>query len=213
MFERARDLDLTNQNPAKEISRPLGYQADPHRPWSHEELEFFPGNCRPVWRRAVIVLLYTGLRREDAINLQRRHIVDDRIYLSKDRTGDTIRKTGAEVVIPIHPRLAEELSTPLPIEGLTLITGTHGRPIRGDVLTNPIRKEAKRLGITTTPSLHGLRKNAAMRLFEIGCSVEEIHAIAGQSHQMIHLFSQAYNRDHLVDSLVVKIECDRTEKQ
>ena len=132
-----------------------------------------------------MVLLYTGLRREDAINLQRSLIINDRIYLSKDRTGDAIRKTGAEVFIPIHPRLAEELSTPLPIEGLTLITGTRGRPIRGDVLTNSIRKEAKRLGITDPPPLHGLRMNAVMRLFEIGCSVEEFHAITGQSHQMI----------------------------
>lgn len=176
-------------------------------------MEFFLGNCTLVWRRAVIVLLYTGLRREDAINLQRRHIVNDRIYLSKERTGDTIRKTGAEVVIPIHPRLAEELSTPLPIEGLTLITGTRGRPIRGDVLTYSIRKEAKRLGITNPPPLHGLRKNAVMRLYEVGCSVEEIHAITGQSHQMIHHYGQAYNRDRLVDSVVVKIERDWTEKQ
>jgi len=153
--------------PAKEFGRPLGYQADSHRPWSHDEIETFLGNCRPVWRHAVIVLLYTGLRREDAINLQRRHIVNDRIYLPKDLAGDTIRKTGAEVVIPIHPRLAEELSTPLPIEGLTLITGTHGRPIRGDVFTNSIRKEAKGLVIANPPPLHGLRKNAVTRLLEI----------------------------------------------
>lgn len=48
VFECARDLDLADHNPAKEISRPLGYQADPHRPWSHNEIETFLGNCRPV---------------------------------------------------------------------------------------------------------------------------------------------------------------------
>ena len=132
---------------------------------------------------------------------------------TEEQVGINCNNDSRIVVIPIHPRLAKELSTLLPIEGLTLITGTRGRPIRGDVLTNSIRKEAKRLGIINPPPLHGLRKNAVMRLYEVGCSVEEIHAITGQSHQMIHHYGQAYNRDRLVDSVVVKIERDWTEKQ
>ncbi|MGI9505355.1 MAG: tyrosine-type recombinase/integrase, partial [Geminicoccaceae bacterium] len=121
------------------------------------------------------------MRREDAIRLERRHIIDDRIYLTKERTGTVVRKTGAQVIIPIHPRLREELARPMPITSVDqlLVTGTRGRPIRGDVLTHSISKEAKRLGIKNPPPVHGLRKNAVMRLIEVGLSKELIKNITG----------------------------------
>lgn len=205
VFERACDLDLIDRNPARRVENPINYKSEPHRPWSQEYIDTFLAGAGPFWRRAFMVLLYTGLRREDAVNLRRDHIINNRICLTMETTGQATRKTGAEVVIPIVPALAEELARPLPIEGLTLITGTRGRQIRGDVLYHSIMKEAKGLGIEKPPPLHGLRKNAVMRLIEAGLEYREIHAITGQSIRMIEHYGREYDRHRAVDSAVVKL--------
>ncbi|MGI9420020.1 MAG: tyrosine-type recombinase/integrase [Geminicoccaceae bacterium] len=108
-------------------------------------------------------------------------------------------QTDAEVVIPITNALAKELETPLPIEGLTLIVGTRGRPIRGDVLYHSIKKEAARLGIEDMKPLHGLRKNAVMTFLEHGLDYQMIRAITGQSDEMIRYYGQNYDRHRVVD--------------
>lgn len=210
VFENACDCDMLDRNPAKDIAKPVGYKAEPHRPWAQDEIDLFLGSASPVWRRAVAVLLYTGLRREDAINLTRDHIKNGMIYLTKEETGETTRKTGAEVIIPIHPRLKAELAEPMPISSVVrlLITGTRGRKIRGDVLTNSIRKEGKRLGLDNPPPLHGLRKNAVRRLVELGINPEDIQAITGQSIDMIKHYSQGYDRQLAAEraAAIIQIE-------
>jgi integrase len=202
VFAAAMDADLVDRDPTRGVSGPVGYKAEPWRPWSTAEIEVFLAGAAPVWRRAMMVLLFTGLRRGDAVELKRSDIRNDRIYY---RTS----KTGAKVVIPIHPALASELERPLPVEGLTLSVGTRGRPIRGDVLSHSIAKEARRLGIENPPPTHGLRKNAVAALVEAGLTVEEIHAITGQSAAMIRHYAQDFERDRLVDRAVVKLSFDR----
>jgi hypothetical protein len=118
----------------------------------------------------------------------------------------TFGKTKVDVVIPITPALAAKLDLSLEIEGLTLIVGRRGGPIRGDALSHSIEKKAKRLGIKKPSPLHALRKNAVMHLIEAGLSVEEIRAITGQSRQMIEHYGQAYNREKVVDAAVRKLD-------
>lgn len=214
VFEAACDCDMIDRNPAKKIAKPVGYKAEPHRPWTQDELDLFFRQARPVWRRAVTVLLYTGLRRDDAINLTRDHIRNGMIYMTEEETGDATRKTGAEVIIPIHPRLKAELAEPMAITSVNrlLITGTRGRPIRGDVLTNSIRKEGKRIGLDDPPPLHGLRKNAVRRLVELGIPLEDIHAITGQSHRTINEYSKGYSRQLAAERAAPVIQLDGSEK-
>ncbi|MDH3664127.1 MAG: tyrosine-type recombinase/integrase [Alphaproteobacteria bacterium] len=199
VFERARDIDMIAANPAQGIGKPVGYKADPHRQSSLDDIETFLEGAQPVWRRALMVLLHTGLRREDAIRLRREHVRGGRIRIKTS-------KTKIDVVIPVSSALAVELDRPLQIDGLTLIVGTRGRPIRGDVLSHSIGKEAKRLGIEKPSPLHGLRKNAVMYLIEAGLSVEEVRAITGQSRQMIEHYGQAYNHEKVVDAAVRKLD-------
>ena len=91
-----------------------------------------------------MVLLYTGLRRGDATQLRRSDIQNGRITLA---TG----KTGAQVVIPIHSKLAEELERPFDVDSLFLICGARGLRIRDDSLSKEIMKECRRLGMDPSP--------------------------------------------------------------
>ncbi|MEZ5935855.1 MAG: tyrosine-type recombinase/integrase [Alphaproteobacteria bacterium] len=213
VFETARDRDMITTNPAKDIAKPAGYKATPHRPWTQDELDLFLENAKPVWRRSVTVLLYTGLRRDDAIKLTRDRIRGNRIYLTEETGGGT-QKTGSEVIIPIHDRLKAELARPMRIANAAglLITGTRGRPIRGDVLSASIRRECQRLGIEDPPPLHGLRKNAVRRLVELGVAYQDIQAITGQSIEMIKHYSRGYDRERAVERVEAVIELSMAGK-
>lgn len=170
IFECARDHDLIDRNPAKGISPPANYVAEPHRSWSMDEIQKFKRGARAIWRRAMMVLLYTGQRRGDVINMRRDLIRDGMIEV-------VTNKTGAKVYIPIHADLVEELSEPLPVGSLYLIAGAGGRPMTPDYLSHGLQKECRRIGIKPNPPLHGLRKNAVMALIEADLLPRNVRAL------------------------------------
>ena len=190
------------ENPAKNLRKPPGYKADPWLEWTEEVRGIFFTGARPVPRRAAAILLYTGLRRGDARELQRKHIRDGFIEF-------TTSKTGVEVCIPIHGDLAEELSRPMPVESIYLISGTRGQQLSKDWITHCIQGECKRLGVKKPPPIHGLRKNAIISLIECGLTYQEVHALTGQSLEMIIHYSKKYDRRRLASAAVVKIDKNR----
>ena len=54
--------------------------------------------------------------------------------------------------------------------------------------------------------LHGLRKTAARRLAEAGCTTEEIKAITGQSDRMVAHYTKDANQRKLATAAIVKLE-------
>lgn len=46
------------------------------------------------------------------------------------------------------------------------------------------------LGIKTVP--HGLRKNAVNALLEAGCTIAEVSAITGQTHQVVEHYAAKF---------------------
>ena len=205
LYRFGREDGLVQENLAKDLRKPRTYKSDPWRPWTAEELEIFFLDARPVWRRAAAILLYTGLRRGDARKLQRMHIGREFIEF-------TTSKTGREVCIPLHGDLAEELVKPLPVESLYLIAGERGQQLCPDWISHGIRKECKRLGMEDPPPVHGLRKNAVARLKEVGCTDDEIHAITGQSKEMIAHYGKKFDRRRLASAAVVKINQKRNSE-
>ena len=77
--------------------------------WSEEEIERFEAYW-PIGTRerlALAILLYTGLRRGDAVRLGRQHVADG---LIKIRT----EKCDVQIIIPILPELAEIIAAARP---------------------------------------------------------------------------------------------------
>ncbi len=199
IMECAMDHGFIDRNPCDGVKRPVGYKAKPWRPWEDAEIELFLAHAKPCWRRAVMILLYTGLRRADTINLKWGHISDG---ILRYRTS----KTDAEVVVPLHSRLIAELEHRL-ADSMFLINGERGRPILVEsTLSHAVRDECKRLGMDDPPPLHGLRKNAVMALVEAGCEPREIQAITGQSLQTIEHYATKYKRERLAQAAILKLE-------
>jgi integrase len=121
-------------------------------------------------RLALALLLYTGQRRGDVVRMGRQHI-----------SGDAIRvvqgKTGASLLIPIHRELKQAIAD-TPNGNLTFLTTAFGKAFTAAGFGNWFRDACDEAGLKGR-SAHGLRKAAARRLAEAGCSALQIGAITG----------------------------------
>jgi len=91
--------------------------------WSEDDIAKFEDKYATGSRErlALALLLYTGQRRGDVVRMGRQHV-----------SGDTIRvtqsKTGASLVIPMHPKLRAEIDASTTTDNLTLLLTAWKRP-------------------------------------------------------------------------------------
>jgi integrase len=143
-----------------------------HAPWTAEDVEAF----RTRWpigareRLAFDVLLYTGLRRGDAVRLGRQHVKDG---VATIRT----EKTGAEVTLPMAPPLLDSIAA-CGVPGLTFIHKPDGGPYDKAAFGNWFRTICDAAGIRGKAA-HGLRKADATATAEGGASERELMARYG----------------------------------
>lgn len=187
VFDLAMERDLIKINPAAGVRRVPGYTSTPHEQWADHQISAFLEGASPYLRRAITVLLYTGLRCSDACALRRADIKDGSIPL-------VTAKTKKPIVVALHADLEAELARPLPVESIYLISGSRGQQMNRHSLYSAAKRAYAGLDIGQMPPLHGLRRNAVAALVESDCSPREIQAITGQSLQMIEHYAQDYRR-------------------
>jgi len=146
---------------------------DGHHVWTDDECAAFEARWARGTRErlAFDLLLYTGLRRGDAVRLGRPHVKND---IATIRT----EKTGQVVSIPILPPLQASLDAG-PIGELTYIAGERGLPMKKESFGNWFRQACKKAGVPG--SAHGLRKAGATRAANNGATEAQLEAIFGWS--------------------------------
>jgi len=199
VFEHAYDCDMIDRNPAKGMQGPERDDVTPYRRWTDAEIDLVHEQANPFVRRAMIVLLYTGLRCGDALQLQRGSI-------KAGATSLVTTKNKKDVYIPLHTHLKAELDRPLPIGSLYLMPNSYGRGTQVQTVRKWFGDFFLAQSVDNPPTTHGLRKNAVTSLVEAGCSAREVQSITGQSMQMIEHYAQEYDRQHLAESAVLKWE-------
>lgn len=140
--------------------------------WTEEEIAQFEAR-HPVGskaRLAFALMLHTAQRRSDAVRMGWQHIKDGRISVRQ-------QKTGTALEIPIHPDLKATLDR-TPRDNLTFLVTSHGKPFAVAGFGNWFRERCNEAGLPQC-SAHGLRKAAARRLAEAGCSERQIMAVTG----------------------------------
>lgn len=141
--------------------------------WTEDNIEAFKRRW-PIGTRerlALALLLCTAQRRSDIVRMGRQHIRNGAIQVTQ-------QKTGTKLAIPIHPDLQEALDA-LPSNHLTFLTTLYGSPFSAPGFTNWFRATCNQAGLPKGISAHGLRKAAARRLAEAGCSANVIASITG----------------------------------
>lgn len=139
----------------------------PHHSWTDDEIAQFEAT-HAIGTRARLAFalhLYTGQRLSDVTRMTWRAIDGDSIRVTQV-------KTGAELRIRIHPKLRAILDA-APRDHISIITTKNGAPFTTDGYGHWFKRITKKAGLPKICASHGLRKAAARRLAEAGCSALE----------------------------------------
>jgi integrase len=152
-------------------------RAGGHHTWVEHEIARYlevhgPGTLA---RRAMLLMLYTGAARADAVKLGWQNVRDGRLTYRRQKTGKA--KVDLLVDITIHPDLAAELAD-CPPGALTFLQTQQGRSRSPNGLGMLMSKWCAAAGLPECTA-HGLRKAIARRLAEKGASAREIAAVTG----------------------------------
>jgi enterobacteria phage integrase len=163
-------LGWTDRDPTAGVK---GYKSKEIHTWTESEIEMFqaywPEGTRE--RLAFALLLYTGQRGSDVHHMMWADVVQATIRVAQ-------QKTAAKLTIPIHDTLARILKLTEHGTGAILVTA-YGEPFSVKGLGNMVSGAIREAGLPGRCKPHGLRKAAARRLAEAGCSANEIAAITG----------------------------------
>lgn len=158
--------------------------------WTEEEVDRYQtkwplGTKERVW---IDVLLYTGLRRGDAVTLGRQHIRNGVATLRTEKgQGEVV------VTLPILPILAATLAAG-PCADLAFICGAAGKPLTKASFGNKFREACDKAGVFGK-SAHGIRKAGATRAADNGATEKQLNAIFGWTgSDMARLYTQAADR-------------------
>jgi integrase len=197
IMRHAVDIGLRADDPTHAV-KAIRRKTTGHHSWSDEEISRFEHH-HPVASRArlaLALLLYTGQRRGDVIRMGSQHIRAGALHVTQE-------KTGAALVIPVHPDLAPIIAA-TPSSHLTYLTTRYGSPFTPTAFSDWFREECDKAGLPHCPA-HGLRKAAARRLAEAGCTAHEIGAITGHtSLAELVRYTRAADQRRLAEAAMAK---------
>lgn len=204
LMKHAIEIGLRSDDPSRD-TKAIRVKSEGYHSWSEHEIERFE-TTHPIGSRARLafsLLLYTGQRRSDVTRMGRQHIRNGLLHVKQ-------QKTGAALAIPVHPTLAAIIAD-TPAEHMTFITTIRGHPFGMTGFGKWFREACDAAGLPHCTA-HGLRKAAARRLAEAGCTEHEIAAITGHaSLREVQRYTRAADQTRLAISAIEKVKT-RTPK-
>ena len=191
LFRWAVNAKLVASDPTLGVDNLPRPKTEGFKVWTDDDVAAYEkrwpiGTRQRVW---LDVLIYTGLRRGDAVRFGRQHVRNG-IGTIKTEKNDTV------VTLPILPVLSKTLEAG-PCGDLTFIAGENGRPLTKESFGNLFRKACREAGLRQR-SAHGLRKAAATRAANAGATEAQLEAIFGwHGGAMASLYTRAANRRRL----------------
>jgi integrase len=123
-----------------------------------------------------------------------------------DLAGNAIKvvqmKTGVRLTIRLHPEL-QEILRHWPRSHIAILTTVFGKPFSFAGFGNMMADAIKAAGLPDRCVPHGLRKAAARRLAEAGCSEKQIAAVTGHTTlKEVARYTRAANQERLAADAV-----------
>jgi integrase len=192
LFKWAKGAGLVKTDPTIGVEKPAPKKGGGFRAWTEDDVVGYERRW-PISTRQWVwldVLLYTGLRRGDAVRFGRQHVKNGIGSLNTEKSGFTVT-----VTLPILPVLSETLSA-CPCGDLTFIAGERGQPLTKESFGYLFRDACRAAGVTG--SAHGVRKIAATRAANRGATVAQLEAIFGWTGgKMASLYTRSADRRRL----------------
>lgn len=197
-------------NPAREVAllRPSRVGGFPC--WTADDIERFEAH-HPVGSRArlaLALLLYTGVRRSDLVQLGKQHVRGGRLrfvaHKGRNRAPITLE-------LPVLPVL-QEIIAASPTGDMTFLVTERGNPFSAAGFTNWFRERCNEAGLRDV-SAHGLRKAGATRAAENGATAHQLMAIFGwRTIKQAELYTRAAERSRLAGEAMHLLGTNRVEK-
>jgi integrase len=169
------------------------------RAWTDEECAAFETRwaAGSMERRAYLLAISTGQRKGDLVAMTRAHRKDGAIRVVQGKTGE-------ELWIPEHRQLAAELATG---DHMSLLTTSQGKAFDPVYFGAWFADAIYKAGLPDDCVLHGLRKTAARRLAEAGCTEDQIKAVTGHAtSRMVSHYTKGANQKRLAKAAILKLE-------
>ncbi|RQW41381.1 tyrosine-type recombinase/integrase [Novosphingobium sp. LASN5T] len=171
LYKFAIRIGMAKDNPVG-VTKPFKVESQGFHTWTEEEIATYQARhlVGTKARLAFDLMLWTGQRGGDARTFGPGHIRNRRLVFSQE-------KTGAAISVPVLPDLAASIMA-TPSGAMVFVLNDHGKPFTRKGFGNKFRQWCDEAGLSHC-SAHGLRKAAARRFAEAGCSNQEIKAWTG----------------------------------
>ena len=210
LYRYALRYDQHDDNPAEKVEYLKG-NPDGFHSWTLAEIERFEEThaIGSPARLALALALYTGQRRADLVTLGKQHVRDGWLTFTQNK-GRNSKPVRME--IPIIPQLREVIDA-TPTGDLTFLVTAFNRPFTSNGFGNRFRKWCDEAGLKNC-AVHGLRKAAAARLAELGCTEQEIMSITGhRTSKEVTRYTRAASQKTRAESALRRMSVDQTENK
>jgi integrase len=170
VIQFAISVGLRGDDPTTGLHRPKATRRGGFYSWDEQDIEKFEATF-PIGTRerlALVLLLETAQRRGDVIRMGWQHVRNGVITVRQAKTGRALQ-------IPMSPTLAAALQA-TPSNNLPFLVTLRGTPFNATAFSDWFKRAVRAAGLPADASVHGLRKAAARRLAEAGCSANIIAA-------------------------------------
>ena len=194
LLDLALDLGWIEANPARTVKK-LRHKGEGFHTWTEDEIAAY----RDRWtlesrqRLAFELLLGTAQRSADVRQMNPKQVEAGSVVLRQ-------QKTYAPLRIPLLPELRTALAA-APVTGTeTILVTAQGNPFSEKGFGNFVKEACIAAGLPHC-SAHGLRKAAARRLAESGCTTHQIAAITGHATlKEVERYTREANQAHLAEA-------------
>jgi integrase len=131
--------------------------------WTEADIAMFEAKhaVGTMPRLALALLLYTGQRRSDVVQLGRQHVRDGSLHFTQVKGR---KRKPMRMVLPILPELAAAIEATRRAGTLTFLVNQHGNPFTPETFGNAFRRWCREAGVTKGLAAHGLRKAVGAQL-------------------------------------------------
>lgn len=194
MYEVAIDLDVVNKNYAQNID--VGSAAT-----EHDKMPFSDAEIAHLWAmsdtdnfaKKVLILIYTGLRVSEFLELETKNIFIDQRYM----IGGKKTEAGTDRIIPINEKIIPFIKELYDINNVTLITNKKGNQLSYNTFFAHYKDYMIVHDMRHT--IHETRHTTATLLHSAGVDEINIRAILG--HSQVGVTAKTYIHDN-VENLV-----------
>lgn len=123
IIDYAKSMQLISDNPAEFIVLPKFEKKYKKEPFTDEELEILWNNLHVEYVDTILILIYTGLRIEEFLELEiEKHINVEKMLITHGKKTNS----GKNRVIPIHPKIQQFILNRIQGNNKFLVQGRKG---------------------------------------------------------------------------------------